>query len=96
MSTTSSPPIAYIMKRYPRLSETFILNEIAVMEGLGAGLELFSLLPPEPPPHHPLVREIKAGLHHLPLLAWVVKLKGMPDITLANAATAAGALAKWA
>ena len=69
MSTTSSAPIAYIMKRYPRLSETFILNEIAVMEGLGAALELFSLLPPEPPPHHPLVREIKAGLHHLPLLA---------------------------
>ena len=67
MSSSSSAPIAYIMKRYPRLSETFILNEIAVMEGLGASLELFSLLPPEPPPHHPLVREIKARLHHLPV-----------------------------
>ncbi len=67
MSSTGSAPIAYLMKRYPRLSETFILNEIAVMEGLGATLELFSLLPPEPPPHHPLVADIKAPLHHLPL-----------------------------
>lgn len=67
MSACSLFRVAYIMKRYPRLSETFILNEIAVMEGLGASLALFSLLPPEPPPHHPMVREIKAHLHCLPL-----------------------------
>jgi glycosyltransferase involved in cell wall biosynthesis len=67
MTSTSSAPVAYLMKRYPRLSETFILNEIWVMESLGTPLELFSLLPPEPPPHHPLVGEIKARLHHLPL-----------------------------
>jgi glycosyltransferase involved in cell wall biosynthesis len=77
--STSSAPIAYIMKRYPRLSETFILNEIKVMEDLGAGLELFSLLPPEPPPHHPLVGEIRAKLHHLPLAA------GAKALTLAAA-----------
>lgn len=67
MSSTSAIPVAYVMKRYPRLSETFILNEIAVMESLGASLELFSLLPPEPPPHHPLVSDIRASLHHLPV-----------------------------
>lgn len=58
--------IAYVMKRYPRLSETFILYEIAGMEHLGARLELFTLLQPEPPPHHPKVTEIVAPLHHLP------------------------------
>lgn len=58
--------IAYVMKRYPRLSETFILNEIATMEELGARLSLFSLLQPEPPPHHPMVADIKAPLHHVP------------------------------
>ena len=46
-------PIAYVMKRYPRLTETFILNEIRAMERLGTKLHIVSLLPPEPPPHHP-------------------------------------------
>ena len=66
MMAAPSPRIAYVMKRYPRLTETFILNEIAVMERLGVKLELFSLLQPEPPPHHPMVNEVKATLHHLP------------------------------
>ncbi|MHB8476186.1 MAG: glycosyltransferase [Steroidobacteraceae bacterium] len=59
-------PIAYVMNRYPRLSETFILNEIRVMERLGADLHIFSLLQPEPPPHHPMVRDVKAPVHALP------------------------------
>ncbi len=59
-------PIAYVMKRYPRLSETFILNEIRVMERLGADLHIFSLLQREPPPHHPMVRDVKAPVHALP------------------------------
>ncbi len=59
-------PIAYVMKRYPRLSETFILNEIRAMERLGAQLHIFSLLPPEPPPHHPTVSEVVAPIHSLP------------------------------
>lgn len=67
MSTNRTPRVAYILKRYPRLSETFILNEIAVMESFGSRLVLFSLLQPEPPPHHPIVKTIKAPLHHLPL-----------------------------
>ena len=56
-------PIAYVMKRYPRLTETFILNEIRAMERLGAQLHIFSLLPPEPPPHHPMVSEVAAPVH---------------------------------
>lgn len=67
MAKASPPAIAYVMKRYPRLSETFILNEICAMEGLGASLELFSLLPPEPPPHHPMVADVRARLHQLPV-----------------------------
>lgn len=62
----ASVKTAYILKRYPRLTETFILNEIRAMERLGARLELFSLLPPEPPPHHPMVAEVKAPLHLVP------------------------------
>lgn len=66
MSANGPPRVAYILKRFPRLSETFILNEIAVMEGFGSQLVLFSLLQPEPPPHHPIVKTIKSPLYYLP------------------------------
>ena len=58
-----SGPVAYIMKRYPRLTETFILNEIRAMERFGTDLHIFSLLTPEPPPHHPMVAEVAAPIH---------------------------------
>lgn len=67
-------PVAYIMKRYPRLTETFIINEIRAMERLGADLRIFSLLQPEPPPHHPMVAEITAPLFFLPA-RWGAKLR---------------------
>ena len=66
MIATPNEPIAYVMKRYPRLTETFILNEIRAMEKLGTRLHIFSLLPPEPPPHHPMVGEVRAPIHSLP------------------------------
>src|SRR6266478_4518671 len=49
--------VAYLVKTFPRLSETFILNEILGVEGLGLELEIFSLrrLPPESEPIHPIV-----------------------------------------
>ncbi len=59
-------PIAYIVKRYPRLSETFILNEIRAMERLGYQLHIFTLLAPEPPPHHPGVSEVQAAVAYPP------------------------------
>ncbi|OYV40453.1 MAG: colanic acid biosynthesis glycosyltransferase WcaL [Rhodospirillales bacterium 20-64-7] len=59
-------PVAYVMKRYPRLSETFIVNEIRAMERLGADIRIFSLLPPEPPPHHPITAEVSAPVDYLP------------------------------
>ena len=66
MTAHADGPIAYVMKRYPRLTETFILNEIRAMERLGAQLHIFSLLPPEPPPHHPMVNEVAAPVHSPP------------------------------
>jgi colanic acid/amylovoran biosynthesis glycosyltransferase len=38
--------VAYIVKRYPRFSETFILNEILAHEKAGLELEIISLYPP--------------------------------------------------
>ncbi len=52
--------IAYLMKTYPRLSETFILNEILGLEELGARLQIFSLRQPDDTSFHPAVGGVKA------------------------------------
>lgn len=56
------PKIAYLLKTYPRLSETFILNEILGMENLGARLHIFSLRRPDDEQFHPAVAKVKAGV----------------------------------
>ena len=74
MSAQNHGPVAYVLKRYPRLTETFILNEIRAMERLGERLHIFSLLPPEPPPHHPMVAEVRAAVH-VPPSGWRATLR---------------------
>jgi glycosyltransferase involved in cell wall biosynthesis len=66
MSAARLGPVIYVLKRYPRLTETFILNEIRAMERLGERLIIFSLLPPEAAPHHPMVAEVCAPVHSPP------------------------------
>lgn len=87
MTSGSGAPIAYILKRYPRLTETFILNEIRAMERLGEKLHVFSLLPPEPPPHHPMVEQVRAFIHAPP----VGVAKKMQFLLRAHAAVLAAA-----
>lgn len=74
MRAQTQGPVAYVLKRYPRLTETFILNEIRAMERLGEQLHIFSLLPPEPPPHHPMVAEVRAAVH-VPPSGWRATLR---------------------
>ncbi|MFQ5596107.1 MAG: colanic acid biosynthesis glycosyltransferase WcaL, partial [Anaerolineae bacterium] len=38
--------VGYVLKMYPRFSETFIVNEILAHEAAGLDLEIFSLRPP--------------------------------------------------
>lgn len=45
-TTNTLPRIAYILKMYPRFSETFIVNEILAHEAAGLAIEIFSLRPP--------------------------------------------------
>lgn len=41
----SPPRIGYVCKRYPRFSETFIVNEILAHEAAGTEIEIFALRP---------------------------------------------------
>ncbi len=48
---------AYVLKMYPRFSETFIVSEILAREAAGDRIEIFSLRPPNDPRfHHELAR----------------------------------------
>jgi glycosyltransferase involved in cell wall biosynthesis len=58
--------VAYVVKMFPRLSETFILNEILELERRGVEVVVHSLKRPAPGPVHPGVRELRARIHYLP------------------------------
>ena len=60
------PAIAIVLKGYPRLSETFIAQEILALEGQGLDLRLISLRHPTDPSVHPIHREIRAPVAYLP------------------------------
>ncbi|MBW2395700.1 MAG: glycosyltransferase [Deltaproteobacteria bacterium] len=58
-------PVAYVVKRYPRLSETFILGEILAHEQAGLPLHIFSLGPPQDGPFQDRVGEVRAPVRYL-------------------------------
>jgi glycosyltransferase involved in cell wall biosynthesis len=58
--------IGVVVKGYPRLSETFIAQEIAELERLGFHLTIISLRHPTDVLTHPVHAEISAAVHYLP------------------------------
>lgn len=58
-------PALYVLKRFPRLSETFILREILGLEGVGVQVLVDALLPPEPEPSHPELAALRAQVRYV-------------------------------
>ncbi|WP_417430836.1 glycosyltransferase family 4 protein [Kiloniella sp.] len=58
--------ITVILKGYPRLSETFIAQELLALEQRGLDLSLVSLRHPTDTSTHPIHQEIKAPVSYLP------------------------------
>ena len=58
--------IAVVLKGYPRLSETFIAQELLELERAGLDLTLISLRHPTDKSRHPIHSEIKADVSYLP------------------------------
>jgi glycosyltransferase involved in cell wall biosynthesis len=58
--------VAFILKGYPRLSETFIAQEIAALERRGLDILIVSLRRPTDARRHPVHDEIRAPLLYLP------------------------------
>jgi glycosyltransferase involved in cell wall biosynthesis len=66
MSTSNGPVLGMILKGYPRISETFISNEIQLLETLGFNLHLFSMRNPREDFTHESVKTIRARVDYLP------------------------------
>ncbi len=58
--------VVFVLKGYPRLSETFIAQEILSLERRGLPIRLVSLRHPTDPAVHPVHREIRAPVAYLP------------------------------
>ncbi len=58
--------IACILKGYPRLSETFIAQEIHALENAGVDIVIYSLRRPVDAQTHPIHKKIRAKVHYLP------------------------------
>jgi len=62
----SGPKVAVILKGWPRLSETFIAQEIAGLEARGVALELWSMRRPTDKARHPVHDRVAARVVYLP------------------------------
>jgi glycosyltransferase involved in cell wall biosynthesis len=66
LNAESHKRIGVVLKGYPRLSETFIAQELRELERDGFELEIISLRHPTDKHVHPVHREIKAQISYLP------------------------------
>lgn len=69
--------IAYLVKTFPKLSETFVLNEILELERQGLELHIFSLRQPSETKVHSAVTEVKAPITYV--RSWYTPLPPPPE-----------------
>ncbi|KEJ89692.1 glycosyltransferase family 4 protein [Sulfitobacter donghicola] len=62
----TTPPLAIVVKGWPRLSETFIAQELVALEESGIAFDLWSLRHPTDKKTHPLHDRLKARVRYLP------------------------------
>ena len=66
MPLPDTPRIGYVVKRYPRYSETFVVNEILAHEAAGAQIEIFSLRGTEDTHFQDILARVRAPVTYLP------------------------------
>ena len=85
MNPPRRPFLGMILKGYPRISETFISNEILLLEKLGFPIHLFSMRRPREDFTHQSVNRIQAAVDYLP----ETLLKPLPRLLYHNCLLAA-------
>jgi colanic acid/amylovoran biosynthesis glycosyltransferase len=64
--------VAYLMSRFPKLTETFILLEMVALEEMGVQIELYPLLREKTEVMHPEARPFVEKAHYIPFLSWLI------------------------
>lgn len=80
--TPAPGPIGFLVKTYPKLSETFILGEILGLERAGLTLRLFALQRPTDDVFHSATREVRASVRYLDAPGW----RELPAVVFAHLA----------
>lgn len=68
---TVQPVMGMVLKGYPRISETFISNEIRLLEEQGIKVHIFSMRNPRESFTHKSVEAIRADVTYLPEAFWL-------------------------
>lgn len=66
MPPESTPVVGYVLRKFPVLSETFILNEMLELEAQGVRLEIFTLRPTNDPRFHEDLSRLQARITYVP------------------------------
>ena len=77
----STVRIGYVLKMFPRYSETFVQNEVLELERRGVPLVVYSLKPAAAGPRHAMLSRLRAPVVTLPESGW----RGLPAVAAAHA-----------
>ncbi|HRO12701.1 MAG TPA: colanic acid biosynthesis glycosyltransferase WcaL, partial [Amaricoccus sp.] len=58
--------VGYVLKRYPRFSETFVVNEILAHEEAGRSIDIFALRRVEESHFQDILARVRAGVTRIP------------------------------
>ena len=64
--TAAGPKLAVLVKGWPRLSETFIAQELVALQKAGHAFDIWSLRHPTDTKRHPLHDRFRGQIHYLP------------------------------
>ena len=64
--TNPATRVGYVLKMYPRFSETFIVSELLAIEAAGTSVDVFSLRPPVDGRFHESLADVRAEVTYLP------------------------------
>lgn len=62
----SAPPLALLVKTFPKLSETFVMEEVLGLERLGAQVRVYTLEPPSDAVQHAAAKRVRAACLTVP------------------------------
>jgi colanic acid/amylovoran biosynthesis glycosyltransferase len=65
VSPAQTERVGYVVKTYPRYSETFIVNEILAHEAAGLALEIFALRPPSDTHFQDVIARVRAPVTYI-------------------------------